>query len=118
MATVGHDGVARCTDVRTGGQQKDGVLKAIQTDAPLTCGSFHHEVCTWKSGGGSAAEAVGGAVPHQAGWCFRRRGLMLGKKQTKKTRLITLENQFLVNERCILVVKVFGAGLCQRPEVL
>eukprot|EP00752_Nemacystus_decipiens_P005893 g5326.t1 len=43
LATVGHDGVMRCTDVRTGGQEKQGVLKSIQTDAPLTCGSFHHE---------------------------------------------------------------------------
>lgn len=56
MATVGHDGVVRCTDVRTGGQEKDGVLKSIQTEAPLTCGSFHHEV----RAGGAAAEAGGG----------------------------------------------------------
>lgn len=55
MATVGHDGVVRCVDVRVGGggQQKGGVLKSIQTDAPLTCGSFHHEVGAW----GGAAEA-------------------------------------------------------------
>lgn len=48
IVTVGFDGVVRCTDVRIGGVQKDGggdgVVKTIQTDAPLTCASFHHEV--------------------------------------------------------------------------
>ncbi|CBN75275.1 neural precursor cell expressed, developmentally down-regulated 1 [Ectocarpus siliculosus] len=47
VATAGHDGVVRCTDVRVGerkdGGGGDGVLKSIQTDAPLTCVSFHHE---------------------------------------------------------------------------
>lgn len=48
VATAGHDGVVCCTDVRVGerkdGGGGDGVLKSIQTDAPLTCVSFHHEV--------------------------------------------------------------------------
>ncbi|CAM9750722.1 unnamed protein product [Ectocarpus sp. 12 AP-2014] len=47
VATAGHDGIVRCTDVRVGerkdGGGGDGVLKSIQTDAPLTCVSFHHE---------------------------------------------------------------------------
>eukprot|EP00903_Cladosiphon_okamuranus_P011405 g10748.t1 len=43
MATVGHDGMVRCTDVRTGSQDKHGGLRSIQSDGPLTCGSFHHE---------------------------------------------------------------------------
>lgn len=64
MATVGHDGVVRYTDVRTGVQEKDGVLKSIQSDAPLTCGSFHHEVnvCAWKR----HTEAVGSPVGRPA----------------------------------------------------
>lgn len=42
VATVGHDGVVHLTDVRVA--QKDGLLKSIRTDAPLTCASFHYEV--------------------------------------------------------------------------
>ncbi|CAM9573155.1 unnamed protein product [Ectocarpus fasciculatus] len=54
VATAGHDGVVRCTDVRVGerkdGGGGDGVLKSIQTDAPLTCVSFHHEGLTLAAG--------------------------------------------------------------------
>ncbi|CAB1118585.1 unnamed protein product [Ectocarpus sp. CCAP 1310/34] len=54
VVTAGHDGVVRCTDVRVGERQDggggDGVLKSIQTDAPLTCVSFHHEGLTLAAG--------------------------------------------------------------------
>ncbi|CAN0557103.1 unnamed protein product, partial [Ectocarpus sp. 12 AP-2014] len=54
VATAGHDGIVRCTDVRVGerkdGGGGDGVLKSIQTDAPLTCVSFHHEGLTLAAG--------------------------------------------------------------------
>ncbi|CAM9708989.1 unnamed protein product [Ectocarpus sp. 4 AP-2014] len=54
VATAGHDGIVRCTDVRVGerkdGGGGDGALKSIQTDAPLTCVSFHHEGLTLAAG--------------------------------------------------------------------